>query len=84
MCASWSAPANNGGPITGYGVEYREGTEGDWEVHEYIGTGTTATIYRPAKRPTLPGAGPRYKCAGSGLVVAGRIGDPLRHHGRAN
>ena len=41
---SWTAPADNGGPITGYDVEYREGTEGDWEVHTHLGTGTTATI----------------------------------------
>ena len=44
LTASWTAPANNGGPITGYDVEYREGTEGDWEVHTHLGTGATATI----------------------------------------
>ena len=42
--ASWTAPADNGGPIRGYDVEYREGTQGDWEVHTHLGTGTTATI----------------------------------------
>ena len=44
LAASWTAPANNGGTIIGYDVEYREGTEGGWEVHTHLGTATTATI----------------------------------------
>ena len=44
LSVSWTAPANNGGPLTGYDVEYREGTKGSWEVHKHQGTGTTDTI----------------------------------------
>ena len=40
----WVAPANNGGALTAYDVEYREGTEGDWEVHRHPGTGTSTVI----------------------------------------
>ena len=42
---SWTAPANTGRPaITGYKVEYRAGTSGNWLTHAHTGTGTTATI----------------------------------------
>ena len=42
---SWTAPANTGRPaITGYKVEYRPGTSGNWINHPHTGTGTTATI----------------------------------------
>ena len=42
---SWSEPDLNGGPaITGYGVEYREGTSGTWTDWSHIGTDTMATI----------------------------------------
>ena len=45
LVASWTAPGLNGGPeITGYNVEYREGTSGDWETVTHNGTGTTTTI----------------------------------------
>ena len=42
---SWTAPVNIGRPaITGYKVEYRPGTSGNWINHPHTGTGTTATI----------------------------------------
>ena len=42
---SWTEPGLNGGPeLTGYNVEYREGTSGDWENVTHSGTGTTTTI----------------------------------------
>ena len=42
---SWTEPGLNGGPeITGYSVEYREGTSGDWKNVTHSGTGTTTTI----------------------------------------
>ena len=43
--ASWISPTKNGGsPITGYSVQYRQGTSGDWTDSGHTGTGTTATI----------------------------------------
>ena len=42
---TWTEPGLNGGPeLTGYNVEYREGTSGDWENVTHSGTGTTTTI----------------------------------------
>ena len=42
---SWAAPANTGRPaITGYKVEYRAGSSGNWTSHAHTGTATTATI----------------------------------------
>ena len=42
---TWTEPGRNGGPeLTGYTVEYREGTSGDWENVTHSGTGTTTTI----------------------------------------
>ena len=43
--ASWTAPTDTGRPaITGYGVQYRAGTSGDWTSHTHSGTGVTADI----------------------------------------
>ena len=41
---SWSAPSDRGSAITGYDVQYRQGSTGDWTVHAHSGTGTAATI----------------------------------------
>ena len=42
---TWSAPATNTGPaITGYDVQYREGTSGSWNSHSHSDTSTTTTI----------------------------------------
>ena len=42
---SWSAPANNGGRVlTGYSVQYRPGTGGNWSDWPHNDLGTTATI----------------------------------------
>ena len=42
---SWTEPGLNGGPgITGYEVQYREGTTGAYTAHAHSGTGTSATI----------------------------------------
>ena len=41
----WTAPRRNGGPsVTGYAVQYREGTEGEWIEHEHEGAETRASI----------------------------------------
>ena len=43
--ASWTKPGLNGGPdITGYGVQYRQGTGGTWTDFAHSGAGVTATI----------------------------------------
>ena len=43
--ASWTEPGLNGGPdITGYGVQYRQGTGGTWTDSAHSGDGVTATI----------------------------------------
>ena len=44
LTVTWAAPLGNGAAVTGYGVEYREGTEGDWEVHDHTGTAVTSII----------------------------------------
>ena len=45
LAASWTAPGLNGGPeITGYNVEYREGTTGTWVDWTHTGATTTTTI----------------------------------------
>ena len=42
---SWSAPANTGRPaLSGYKLQYRQGSSGAWTAHAHSGTGTTATI----------------------------------------
>ena len=41
----WQPPARNGGPsLTGYDVEYRQGTGGPWLALPHTGTRTTTTI----------------------------------------
>ena len=45
LAARWTKPGLNGGPdITGYKVEYREGTSGNWENVTHSGAGVTRTI----------------------------------------
>ena len=45
LLATWTEPDRNGGPpISGYRVEYRQGTDGVWTDWPHSGTGTTATI----------------------------------------
>ena len=42
---SWTAPGRNGGPaLTGYEVQYRQGTSGDWSNQPHSGLGRTSTI----------------------------------------
>ena len=42
---SWSPPANTGRPaLSGYKLQYRQGSSGAWTDHAHSGTGTTATI----------------------------------------
>ena len=43
--ATWTEPGLNGGPaITGYDVQYREGTSGAWSPFDHTGTAVTTTI----------------------------------------
>ena len=45
LAAAWTKPGLNGGPdITGYDLQYREGTSGGWENFTLTGTGVTALI----------------------------------------
>ena len=45
LSVSWSAPTNTGKPvITGYAVQYRAGTSGQFTSHPHTGTTTEATI----------------------------------------
>ncbi len=45
LLATWTEPDRNGGPpISGYRMEYRRGTSGDWAKWPHSGTSTTATI----------------------------------------
>ena len=45
LLATWTTPDVNGGPpITGYEVEYRQGTSGVWVPWPHGGTDTTTTI----------------------------------------
>ena len=45
LTATWTEPGLNGGPaITGYDLQYREGTAGTWEDFTHSGTGITTTI----------------------------------------
>ncbi len=45
ITVTWTAPTDTGGlPITGYSVQYRQGTSGLWTAATHTGVGTTATI----------------------------------------
>ena len=45
LTATWVEPDRNGGPaISGYDLQYREGTTGAWEDFAYSGTDVTTTI----------------------------------------
>ena len=45
LTATWTKPDLDGGPeITGYEVQYREGTTGDWEDFAHTGTAVTTTV----------------------------------------
>ena len=44
VTVSWTAPATDGDPITGYDLRYREGSEGDWTDGPQDVTDTSATI----------------------------------------
>ncbi len=41
---SWTAPADNGGPIVDYDVRYREAGTTAWRDHAFNGTGASTTI----------------------------------------
>ena len=41
---TWTEPANTGPAITGYAVQYREGTSGSWTNAGHSGTGLTVTL----------------------------------------
>ena len=41
---SWTAPANTGPAITGYAVQYREGTGGTWTDAGHVGTGLSVAV----------------------------------------
>ena len=44
LSVSWTAPANTGPDVTGYGLQYRESGVTGWTAHSHSGTGASATI----------------------------------------
>ena len=44
ITVSWVAPSNTGPAITGYDVQYREGTSGTWTDAGHAGTGLSITL----------------------------------------
>ena len=44
LSVTWNAPANAGPPITGYDVEYRQGTSGTFAAGTHTGTSTSTSI----------------------------------------
>ncbi len=44
LAVSWEAPSGNGSSVSGYDVQYRQGSTGSWTDHTHSGTGTSATI----------------------------------------
>ena len=57
LTATWRKPGLNGGPdITGYKLEYREGS-GNWQNFSHSGTGVTATLTGADGEHGVPGAG---------------------------
>ena len=75
----WSAPDTEGGPaITGYELQYRVGTDGDWRGHRHLGTATRATIAGVDRGHRVPGARARAERRISRRVVGARF----RRHGQ--
>ena len=44
LSVTWNAPANAGPPITGYDVQYRQGSSGTFTDSQYSGSATATTI----------------------------------------
>ena len=90
----WSAPANTGRPaLSGYKLQYRQGSSGGWTDHAHSGTGTSATIAGLTPSDRLRGAGARSeRRRRRGVVGLGHGHDRFpvqqragifRHHGGA-
>ena len=46
LAATWTAPADNGGSaLTGYSLQYRAGSDGDWVTTTLSTTNTNATVF---------------------------------------
>jgi hypothetical protein len=43
IALSWSVPSNNGSPVTGYKIRFRE-IGGNWQNFPFTGTGTSTTV----------------------------------------
>ena len=44
LAVTWTAPADNGSPLTGYHVRYQADTDTGWTSHAHAGTKTDTTI----------------------------------------
>ena len=44
LTVTWTAPAENGSPLTGYNLRYQADTDTVWTSHTHTGTDTAATI----------------------------------------
>ena len=74
LTASWTKPDLNDGPdITGYAVQYREGTTGTWTAFAHTGDGGHHDHHRADGGHVLPGAGAGEE-RGDRQRLVGRLG----------
>ena len=92
LLVTWTTPDVNGGPpITGYEVEYRQGTSGVWVPWPHGGTDTTTTItelsagndYQVRIRARNADGFSEWSPPGSGRTNAGTMNGWLARFGRS-
>ena len=96
LSVAWTAPANSGKPaISGYDLQYRQGTSGSWTVGPADVTGTAATLtgldgnltYEVQVRATNADGDGAWSASGSGVpgvsTASGQGGGGSRRHGTA-
>ena len=67
---NWTEPGLNGGPeITGYEVQYRAGTSGDWTAKSHTGIATTATLTGLSENTSYQVAGAGHERRGHERLV---------------